>query len=129
MNEKYKKIIVSIVFTLLVVCILIQSIADNYVIRRANNAVDNLERELGDAQTRLAEYRGEIRECRTTVDGCRESVTRIAERLDGQSGELKDIISNLKQVRTEIENMENALNKFYVKYGDSVDDFNNTGGE
>ena len=129
MNEKSKKIIVSIVFLLLVLCILIQSIVDNIAIRRANTALDTLGTELADAQSSLAASRTEIREGRATIIECRSAVRRVNDGLERQSTELKDIIENLRTVRTEIENMENALNKFYDKYGDSVDDFNNTGGE
>lgn len=129
MNEKYKKIIIGIAFATLSLCILIQSVADNITIRRADTTIDTLERELRDTQNRLADCKAEVRDGRAAITDCRESVERIADSLDRQSGELTDIIENLKQVRAEIEVMENTLNIFYGKYNDSDYDFNNTGGE
>ena len=124
MNEKLKKTIVSIIFLLLVVCIVIQSVVDNNAIRRADTTIDTLGTELADAQSRIGRYREEIGGCRATVDECRGSIRRINNGLERQSSELKDIIDNLKTVRAEVENMENALNQFYDKYGyldDSID--------
>ena len=124
MNEKHKKTIVSIIFLLLVGVILLQSVVDNNAIRRADTTIDTLGEQLADAQSRIGRYREEIGGCRATVDECRGSIRRINNGLERQSSELKDIIDNLKTVRAEVENMENALNKFYDKYGyldDSID--------
>lgn len=129
MNDKTKKNVIGIVFMALVFCIFAQSIADNIAIRRADTTIDSLERELRDAQSRLADCRAEIRESRTTITDCRQSVERIADNLDRQSGELADIIENLKQVRNEIEVMEKTINNFYDKHGNINNDYNNTGGE
>lgn len=129
MNEKLKKIIVSIIFLLLVLCIVVQSIVDNNAIRRADSTIDTLGTELADAQRRLTESRAEVRASRAAISECRSAVRRVDDGLKRQSTELKDIIENLKTVRAEVENMENALDKFYDKYGDSDDSFNNTGGE
>lgn len=129
MNEKHKKIIIGIAFAALFLCILVQSIADNITIRRADTTIDTLERELRDTQNRLADCKTEVRESRAAITDCRQSVERIADSLDRQSGELADIIENLKQVRAEIEVMENTINIFYDKHGNSDNDNNNTGGE
>ena len=104
-------------FFFLVLFILIQSIADNITIRRADTTIDNLRHELTDTQTRLADSRTEIRDCRNTISECRGTVRRVNNELERQSGEIKDIIRNLETVRAEIENMENSLNLFYDKYG------------
>jgi chromosome segregation ATPase len=119
MNEKFKKNVVVFSFLFLIGCIVVQSIVDNNAIRRADNAVDTLGEQLADAQARLVGYTTEIRESRATIDECRSSVRRVTDGLDRQSTELKDIIENLKTVRAEVENMENALNLFYDKYGDN----------
>ena len=129
MNEKHKKIIIGIAFAALFLCIFVQSIADNITIRRADITIDTLERELRDTQNRLADCKTEVRESRAAITDCRQSVERIADSLDRQSGELTDIIENLKQVRAEIEVMENTINLFYDKHGNSDNDNNNTGGE
>lgn len=117
MNEKQKKITIVVCFFFLVLFILIQSIADNITIRRADTTIDNLRHELTDTQTRLADSRTEIRDCRNTISECRGTVRRVNNELERQSGEIKDIIRNLETVRAEIENMENSLNLFYDKYG------------
>ena len=117
MNEKQKKITIVVCFFFLVLFILIQSIADNITIRRADTTIDNLRHELTDTQTRLADSRAEIRDCRNTISECRGTVRRVNNELERQSGEIKDIIRNLETVRAEIENMENSLNLFYDKYG------------
>lgn len=117
MNEKQKKITIVVCFFFLVLFILIQSIADNIAIRRADTTIDNLRHELTDTQTRLADSRTEIRDCRNTISECRGTVRRVNNELERQSGEIKDIIRNLETVRAEIENMENSLNLFYDKYG------------
>lgn len=119
MNEKFKKNVIVFSFLFLIGCIVIQSIVDNRAVRRADNAVDTLGKQLADAQARLVGYTTEIRESRATIDECRSSVRRVTDGLDRQSTELKDIIENLKTVRAEVENMENALNLFYDKYGDN----------
>lgn len=117
MNEKQKKITIVVCFFFLVLFILIQSIADNIAIRRADTTIDNLRHELTDTQTRLADSRAEIRDCRNTISECRGTVRRVNNELERQSGEIKDIIRNLTTVREEVKNMENALNLFYDKYG------------
>ena len=119
MNEKFKKNVVVFSFLFLIGCIVVQSIVDNRAVRRADNAVDALGKQLADAQARLVGYTTEIRESRATIDECRSSVRRVTDGLDRQSTELKDIIENLKTVRAEVENMENALAVFYDKYGDN----------
>ena len=126
MNEKFKKNVVVFSFLFLIGCIVIQSIVDNRAVRRADNAVDTLGEQLADAQARLVGYTTEIRESRATIDECRSSVRRVTDGLDRQSTELKDIIENLKTVRAEVENMENALNMFYDKYGDNDSDNSDT---
>ena len=126
MNEKFKKNVVVFSFLFLIGCIVVQSIVDNRAVRRADNAVDALGKQLADAQARLVGYTTEIRESRATIDECRSSVRRAADGLDRQSTELKDIIENLKTVRAEVENMENALNMFYDKYGDNDSDNSDT---
>lgn len=125
MNEKFKKNVVVFSFLFLIGCIVVQSIVDNHAIRRADNAVDTLGEQLADAQARLVGYTTEIRESRATIDECRSSVRRVTDGLDRQSTELKDIIENLKTVRAEVENMENALTLFYDKYGDNNSDNDN----
>lgn len=129
MNEKYKKTIIVISFFFLVLFILIQSIADNIAIRRADTTIDTLGYELADAQRRLTENREEIRDCRNTISECRGAVGRVHNSLERQSTELKDIIRNLETVREEVENMENALADFYGKYSYN-DEYNyNNGSE
>ena len=129
MNEKFKKTVVGFTFAFLVCIIVVLSIADNIAIRRADTTIDNLGLELADAQQRLTHSRAEIRDCRNTISECRSSIGRVNNELERQSTELKDIIRNLETVRAEIENMENALDMFYGKYG--TDDFDNSfnGGE
>lgn len=126
MNEKFKKNVVVFSFLFLIGCIVVQSIVDNRAVRRADNAVDALGKQLADAQARLVGYTTEIRESRATIDECRSSVRRVTDGLDRQSTELKDIIENLKTVRAEVENMENALAVFYDKYGDNDSDNSDT---
>ena len=129
MNENFKKTVVGFAFAFLVCVIVVLSIADNIAIRRADTTIDNLGLELADAQQRLVDSRTEIRDCRNTISECRSSIGRVNNELERQSTELKDIIRNLETVRAEIENMENALDMFYGKYGS--DDFDNSsnGGE
>ena len=117
MNEKQKKITIVVCFFFLVLFILIQSIADNITIRRADTTIDTLGYELADTQRRLTDSRKEIRDCRNTISECRGTVRRVNNELERQSGEIKDIIRNLETVRKEVENMENSLNLFYDKYG------------
>ena len=117
MNEKSKKIIISLAIVFFVMLIVIQSITDNIIIRRANTQIDTLTEQLGDAQSRLVSCESEIRAGRNTIRECSNSVGRIANGLEEQSTELSGIIQNLKQVRAEVENMENALDKFYDNYG------------
>lgn len=117
MNEKYKKIAVNICIVVFALLVIIQSVANNITTRRADTQIDTLTKQLGDAQSRLVSCQSEIRAGRNTIRECSNSVGRIASGLDEQSGELQTIIQNLKQVRAEVETMENALDKFYDKYG------------
>lgn len=129
MNEKQKKITIVVCFFFLVLFILIQSIADNIAIRRADTTIDTLGYELADAQRRLTDSTEEIRDCRNTISECRGAVGRVHNELERQSTELKDIIRNLETVREEVENMENALADFYGKYSYN-DEYNyNNGSE
>lgn len=127
MNEKQKKITIVVCFFFLVLFILIQSIADNIAIRRADTTIDTLGYELADAQRRLTNSTEEIRDCRNTISECRGAVGRVHNELERQSTELKDIIRNLETVREEVENMENALADFYGKYSYN-DEYNNNNG-
>ena len=106
--------------------IFIQSIVDNNVIRRADIKIDSLERELSDARNRVENCTRELEDCRGTVDQCYNSVGRIADDLADDRAELSGIIENLKQIRTEVESMENALSFFYIKYGYNVDNSDNS---
>lgn len=126
MNEKTKKIVIGIVFVFLVLCILVQSIADNIIIRRANTTIDNLTTELGTVRNSLTECRTEITDSRRAITECYNGIGKVREGLGQQSGTIPDIIKNLKQVRTEIESMENTLNKFYDKYGSDNNSNNNS---
>ena len=125
MIDKQKYNIIIMCFVVIVAFFFIQSIAYNYSLGRANTTIDNLTEQLGDAQSRLAESRTEIRVCRDTIDDCRCSVRQIADGIERQSTDLTGIIENLKQVRAEVEKMENALDMFYDNYGsiDNNDDF------
>ena len=127
MNEKQKKITIVLCFFFLVLFILIQSIADNIAIRRADTTIDTLGYELADAQRRLTDSTEEIRDCRNTISECRGAVGRVHNELERQSTELKDIIRNLETVREEVKNMENALADFYGKYSYN-DEYNNNNG-
>lgn len=130
MNEKqFKKIGIIGCFVVLVFLLVFQSITDNITIRRANIAVDTLTRELTDAQERLTDCRAEVRAGRTTINDCRNAIRRVNNGLEYDTARVSDIIDNLKQVRNEIEVMENALNKFYDNYGSVGDDIDNTGSE
>lgn len=136
MNEKFEKSVIGFAFVFLVLVIVVLSVCDNLALRRADSTVDTLTEQLDDAQRRLSESRAELSESRErlsesrrTIDECRRSVGQIANGLERQSTELGSIIENLRTVRAEVENMENALDKFYDKYGDS-DDYNyNNGSE
>lgn len=130
MNEKqFKKIGIIGCFVVLVFLLIFQSITDNITIRRANIAVDTLTRELTDAQERLTDCRAEVRAGRATINDCRNAIRRVNNGLEYDTARVSDIIDNLKQVRNEIEVMENALNKFYDNYGSVGDDIDNTGSE
>lgn len=130
MNEKqFKKIGIIGCFLVLVFLLVFQSITDNITIRRANIAVDTLTRELTDAQERLTDCRAEVRAGRATINDCRNAIRRVNNGLEYDTARVSDIIDNLKQVRNEIEVMENALNKFYDNYGSVGDDIDNTGSE
>ena len=129
MNEKQKKITIVLCFFFLVLFILIQSIADNIAIRRADTTIDSLTQQLDDTQRRLTDCRTEIAAGRDTIVECRSSIRRVNSGLEQESTRVSDIIENLKRVRTEIENMENAIDYFYNKYGDNIDNLNNMDGE
>lgn len=129
MNEKLKRIGIIGTFLLLVALLVVQSITDNITIRRANIAVDTLTRELTDAQERLTDCRAEVRAGRTTINDCRNAIRRVNNGLECDTARVSDIIDNLKQVRNEIEVMENSLNQFYDNYGSVGNDFDNTGSE
>ena len=125
MNDtKSKKIIIIGVFISLLLCLLIQSIVDHKVIRRANLEVDRLERKLDNAKSRIADCSRELTGCRETVNECSDTVGRIAKRLNGYADTLQDVITNLRLVRKEVVDMENALNNFYDKYGYIDRDYN-----
>lgn len=128
MNEKgYKGIVIGTILCF-VVLLFVQSIVDGAAFRRADTQIDALERELFDARNRVENCTRELEDCRGTVDQCYNSVGRIADNLADDRTELSGIIEDLKQIRTEVENMENALNFFYIKYG-YLDDYNyNNGG-
>ena len=129
MNEKLKRIGIIGTFLLLVALLVIQSITDHKTVRRADTTIDILTRELDDAQRRLNDNREEIRDCRNTIIECRNGVRQVNNGLERETERVSDIIENLKTIRTEIENMENAINKFYGKYGGD-DDYNyNNGSE
>lgn len=117
MNEKSKKIVISLAIVFFVMLIVIQSVADNIIIRRADTQINALTEQLGDAQSRLVSCQSEIRAGRNTIRECSNSIGRITDGLEEQSTELSSIIANLKQVRAEVEIMENALDKFYDEYG------------
>lgn len=129
MKNNSKKIGIIGCFVVLVSLLVVQSITDNITIRRANIAVDTLTRELTDAQERLTDCRAEVRAGRTTINDCRNAIRRVNNGLEYDTARVSDIIDNLKQVRNEIEVMENALNKFYDNYGSVGNDIDNTGSE
>lgn len=129
MNEKeYKTIVIGSIICFLVLLFL-QSITSGTAFRRANIQIDCLERELADARKRVEDCAGELEDSRGTIEQCYNSVGRIAEDVRRQSNELSEIIGNLILVREEVENMENALNFFYDKYGYNDNSLNNNGGE
>lgn len=117
MNEKREKIVIGICIVCFSLIVIALSIANNITTRRADTQIDTLTKQLGDAQSRLVSCESEIRAGRNTIRECSNSIGRIASGLDEQSGELQTIIENLKQVRAEVETMENALDRFYDKYG------------
>ena len=117
MNEKYKKIAVNICIVVFALLVIIQSVANNITVRRADTQINALTEQLGDAQSRLVSCQSEIRAGRNTIRECSNSIGRITDGLEEQSTELSSIIQNLKQVRAEVEIMENALDKFYDEYG------------
>lgn len=124
MNEEWKKsVFITCIF--FVAVLFLQSIVDGYAFRRANTTIDNLERELSNATRRVKDVSRELEDSRSTIRNCYNSVGRIADDLAEQSTELSEIIANLRTVREEVKNMENALNFFYIKYGYNYDDFNN----
>lgn len=129
MNEKGYKVIVIGTILCFVILLFAQSIVDGTAFRRADTQIDALERELFDARKRVEDCTRELEDCRGTVDQCYNSVGRIADNLADDRTELSGIIENLKQVRKEVENMENALNFFYIKYGYLDHNSSDNGGE
>lgn len=129
MDEKEKKITVSLCLFMFLAIIFAQSIIDNNSLRRADIEIDDLKRQLVDAGNRIKESSRELEDSRRTIEQCNNSVGRIADNIGEQSTELQSIIANLRTVREEIENMENALDFFYYKYGYNDNDYNNNGGE
>ena len=129
MNEKnYRKIIIAM-FLVFVSVIIAQSIADNTTIRRADTTIDALNRELSDARARAENCTRQLEDCTGTIIQCHDSVERIADSFSDDRAELSDIIENLRKVREEVENMENSINFFYIKYGYTDDNFNNNRSE
>ena len=130
MNEKqFKKAGVICGFIFLVLLLVVQSITDNITVRRADIKIDNLERQLFEATERTAQCTRELEDSRGTIRQCYNAVGRIADDFGRQSEELSDIIDKLNLVRKEVENMENALDFFYVKYGLNNDALDNNGGK
>lgn len=130
MNEKqFKKISVSLCLLMFVAIIFAQSVIDNRAIRRADTEIDTLERELADARRRVEECGRQLEDSTRTIEQCYNSVGRIADTVSDQSTQLQSIIANLRTVREEVKNMENALNFFYIKYGIAFGNTDNTGGE
>ena len=128
MNDKQKKNVIIICFMALVLCLIVQSFVYSWYFRRADRTIDSLERQLLDVRTELDGTRRTVSDCAGTIRDCRKSVTTIADGIGNDNAELKGIIANLKQIRTEIENMENTLNLFYDKYGNIDFGLDNTGG-
>ena len=126
MNEKLKRIGIIGTFLFLIALLIVQSITDHIAVRRADTTIDILTNELNDATRRLEGNREEIRDCRDTIAECRNGVRQVNNGLERETERVSDIIENLKTVRAEIKNMENALDKFYGKYGsDDLDNYNN----
>lgn len=118
MNEKQKKVTVSICFICLVLCIVLQSVVCKYITTRADRQIDALERELVDTRAELENVRAEITDSRRTIGECRNAVRDITDGLGNDNTELKGIIGQLERVREEVEVMEDALSYFYSLYGD-----------
>ena len=130
MDEKqFKKGGIVLCFFLCLAIICVQSIVYNRDVRRADTTIDNLERELVDARSRIENSTRELEDSRRTLEQCYNSVDRITGTIREQSTELSGIIENLRAVRTEVENMENALCFFYVKYGYLDNYIDNNGSE
>lgn len=119
MNEKQKKITVSICFLCLVLCIVLQSVVSKCSSARTDRQIDALERELVGAREELARVGAELTDSRRTIGECRESVADITAELGNDNKELRGIIGQLEKIREEVEDMEDALRSFYGKYGDS----------
>ena len=125
MNEgKIKNIFVIIILTAFALLITLQSVCYNYSARRADTEIDSLKRELASAGRTVELTARELEDSRTTIRECHDAVGRIADNLAEQSTELQSIISNLKTVREEVKNMEDALSFFYIKYGYNNSDTN-----
>lgn len=129
MNEKNSRKVIIVVYLLLVAIVVVQSIVYSTAIRRADTTIDSLTQQLDDTQRRLTDCRTEIAAGRNTIVECRSSIRRVNSGLEQESTRVSDIIEDLKRVRTEIENMENAIDYFYNKYGDNIDNLNNMDGE
>lgn len=129
MNEKNYRKIIGVLFLVLVSIIIVQSIVYNTALRRADITIGSLNRELSEARARVSECSRELEDCTGTISQCHDAVGRIADNFRDDRAELQDIIGNLRTVREEIENMENALNFFYDKYGYIDNSFSNNGSE
>lgn len=128
MNEEWKKsVFIASIFFIAVLCL--QSALDSRLVRRANTQIDDLKRELANAETRIGDVTRELEDGRNTIRNCYSSVERIKDNLAEQSTELSEIIANLRTVREEVKTMENSLSFFYIKYGRYNDSLNNNGGE
>lgn len=128
-ESKYKRVGIISCIIMFVALLVTQSVIDNLAIRRADTKIDALERELADAGKRVEECSRELDDSRRTIEQCHNSVGRIADNFREQSEELQGIIANLKTVREEVQNMENALSFFYIKYGFDDDNPDSNGGE
>lgn len=128
MDEKQKKTL-GVIFCMLmfVFMLLAQSIVYNREVRRADSKADALERELVLAGERTAYTQRQLEDSRRTIGQCYASVERITDNTREQSDELSGIIAELKTVREEVKNMEDALRYFYIKYGSDNNSFDNSG--
>lgn len=157
MYEKYKKVIITGAFLGLLFILVMQSIADNYALRRADTTADSLRRELQEERERVAECQRAVSESEQRLEDCQNrlsdcerelsdsqsrladseqtlgkcytSITAITREVGADRTELQSIISCLRTVRKEVEVMENALDNFYNKYADNDISTDNKGGD